>query len=77
MEEFPPSLIDSSLVKAYSSDIAVENVLEAIQIYGGYGYMKDLPTEKLLRDAKLIQIYEGTNEINLLTAIESYMDERG
>jgi alkylation response protein AidB-like acyl-CoA dehydrogenase len=77
VEEFPPSLIDSSLVKAYSSDIAVENVLEAIQIYGGYGYMKDLPTEKLLRDAKLIQIYEGTNEINLLTAIESYMDERG
>jgi alkylation response protein AidB-like acyl-CoA dehydrogenase len=76
-EEFPPSLIDSSLVKAYSSDIAVENALEAIQIYGGYGYMKDLPTEKLLRDAKLIQIYEGTNEINLLTAIESYMDERG
>ena len=36
---------------------------EAIQIFGGYGYMKDYPVEKLLRDAKLTQIYEGSNEI--------------
>jgi alkylation response protein AidB-like acyl-CoA dehydrogenase len=36
---------------------------EAIQIHGGYGYMRDYPVEKLLRDAKLLQIYEGTNEI--------------
>ena len=75
-EEFPPSLIDSSLVKVYGSEAAVSNSMDAIQIFGGYGYMRDLIVEKLLRDARLIQIYEGTNEINLLSAIESYFDER-
>jgi len=40
--------------------------LEALQIFGGYGYMKDYPLEKLVRDAKLLQIYEGTNEIQRL-----------
>jgi alkylation response protein AidB-like acyl-CoA dehydrogenase len=39
---------------------------EALQIFGGYGYMKDYPMEKLMRDAKLLQIYEGTNEIQQL-----------
>jgi butyryl-CoA dehydrogenase len=76
-EEFPPSLIDSSLVKVYGSEAAVANAMDAIQILGGYGYMRDLVVEKLLRDARLIQIYEGTNEINLLSAIENYMMERG
>ena len=42
------------------------NALEALQIFGGYGYMKDYPVEKLVRDAKLLQIYEGTNEIQRL-----------
>jgi butyryl-CoA dehydrogenase len=36
---------------------------EAVQIFGGYGYMRDYPVEKMLRDAKILQIYEGTNEI--------------
>jgi alkylation response protein AidB-like acyl-CoA dehydrogenase len=44
----------------------MKNALEALQIYGGYGYMKDYPVEKLVRDAKLLQIYEGTNEIQRL-----------
>jgi alkylation response protein AidB-like acyl-CoA dehydrogenase len=39
---------------------------EALQIFGGYGYMRDYPVEKLMRDAKLLQIYEGTNEIQRL-----------
>jgi alkylation response protein AidB-like acyl-CoA dehydrogenase len=44
----------------------MRNALEALQIFGGYGYMKDYPVEKLVRDAKLLQIYEGTNEIHRL-----------
>jgi alkylation response protein AidB-like acyl-CoA dehydrogenase len=39
---------------------------EALQIFGGYGYMRDYPMEKLMRDAKLLQIYEGTNEVQRL-----------
>ena len=72
-ERFPPPILESSLAKAFGADTAVEVALEAIQIMGGYGYMKELGVEKLLRDAKLIQIYEGTNEINRLTAIEEYL----
>ena len=41
----------------------MQNALEAIQILGGYGYSREYPVEKLLRDAKIMQIYEGTNEI--------------
>jgi alkylation response protein AidB-like acyl-CoA dehydrogenase len=41
---------------------------EALQMFGGYGYMKDYPMEKLMRDAKLIQIYEGTNQIQRVIA---------
>jgi alkylation response protein AidB-like acyl-CoA dehydrogenase len=44
----------------------MRNALEALQIFGGYGYMRDYPVEKLVRDAKLLQIYEGTNEIQRL-----------
>lgn len=70
---FPPSLLESSYAKVVGADIAVSNALDAIQIHGGYGYMRELGVEKLLRDAKLIQIYEGTNEINRLSAIEEYL----
>ena len=41
----------------------MEVTTNAVQIFGGYGYMKDYPVEKLMRDAKLLQIYEGTNQI--------------
>ena len=73
----PLKALESSLAKAVGADVAVENALEAIQIHGGYGYMRETGVEKLLRDAKLIQIYEGTNEINRLTAIEKYLQYGG
>ncbi|MEB2835696.1 MAG: acyl-CoA/acyl-ACP dehydrogenase [Desulfurococcales archaeon] len=73
----PLKALESSLAKAVGADVAVENALEAIQIHGGYGYMREMGVEKLLRDAKLIQIYEGTNEINRLTAIERYTQYGG
>ncbi len=71
--KFPPPIMESSLAKAYGADVAVANALDAIQLLGGYGYMREMGVEKLLRDAKLIQIYEGTNEINRLTAIEKLL----
>ncbi|MFX5020083.1 acyl-CoA dehydrogenase family protein, partial [Acinetobacter baumannii] len=51
---------------AYASEIAFEAANQAIQIHGGYGYVREFPVEKLLRDVKLNQIYEGTNEIQRL-----------
>jgi acyl-CoA dehydrogenase len=55
--------LESSIAKCYASDAALVVADEAIQTFGGYGYMKEYPVEKLLRDAKLTQIYEGANEI--------------
>jgi acyl-CoA dehydrogenase len=61
-----PCGLNSAMAKCYGSDLAMWASLEALQIFGGYGYMKDYPIEKLVRDAKLLQIYEGTNEIQRL-----------
>ena len=58
-----PYAKESAIAKCYAGDVAVQNALEAIQIQGGYGYSREYPVEKLLRDAKIFQIYEGTNEI--------------
>jgi acyl-CoA dehydrogenase len=55
--------LESSIAKCFASDAALHVADEAIQTFGGYGYMKEYPVEKLLRDAKLTQIYEGANEI--------------
>ena len=57
---------EAAIAKCYAADIAVECALDAIQVLGGYGYSRDFPVEKLLRDAKIMQIYEGTNEIQRL-----------
>lgn len=54
---------ESAIAKAYAGDNAVKVALEAIQILGGYGYSREYPVEKLLRDAKIFQIFEGTNEV--------------
>ncbi|TXT58878.1 MAG: Acyl-CoA dehydrogenase [Promethearchaeota archaeon] len=55
--------MSSAIAKAFASDVAMNVTTEAIQIFGGYGYIKTYPVEKLFRDAKLFQIYEGTSEI--------------
>lgn len=57
---------ESAMAKCFGSDVAMKITTEALQIFGGYGYMRDYPMEKLMRDAKLLQIYEGTNEIQRL-----------
>ncbi len=53
----------SAAAKLFASDVAMEVSTDAVQIYGGYGYMKEYPVEKFMRDAKITQIYEGTNQI--------------
>ena len=54
---------ESAISKAYAGDVVMKVTTEAVQVLGGYGYMKDYPVEKLMRDAKILQIYEGTGEI--------------
>jgi acyl-CoA dehydrogenase len=54
---------ESAMAKIMATDVAMKATVEAVQILGGYGYMKEYPVEKWMRDAKLFQIYEGTNEI--------------
>src|SRR5229473_3617911 len=56
----------SAMAKLYASDIAMEVTGDAVQILGGYGYMKEYPAERMMRDAKITQIYEGTNQIQRL-----------
>jgi butyryl-CoA dehydrogenase len=53
----------SSMAKLFASEMAMRVSTDAVQIFGGYGYMRDYPVEKLMRDAKATEIYEGTNEI--------------
>ncbi len=57
---------ESAIAKCFAGDIAMQVTTDAVQVLGGYGYMKDYPTEKYMRDAKLHQIYEGTNQIQRL-----------
>jgi acyl-CoA dehydrogenase len=58
--------LHSSFAKRFASDTAMKVTTDAVQIFGGYGYMKEYPVEKLMRDAKLFQIYEGTSQIQRL-----------
>ncbi|TJY44014.1 acyl-CoA dehydrogenase [Cohnella pontilimi] len=57
---------ESAIAKLFASDTAMAVTVEAVQIFGGYGYTKDFPVERYMRDAKITQIYEGTNEIQRL-----------
>ncbi|MBN2199294.1 MAG: acyl-CoA dehydrogenase family protein [Candidatus Aminicenantes bacterium] len=66
MDRGQPCGKESAMSKCFGSDVAMRTTIEALQIFGGYGYMRDYPMEKLMRDAKLLQIYEGTNEIQRL-----------
>jgi acyl-CoA dehydrogenase len=56
----------SSHAKRFAADSAMEVAVDAVQVYGGYGFMKEYPVEKLMRDAKIMQLYEGTSQIQRL-----------
>ncbi len=63
----------SSCAKAYGADAAMATATDAVQVFGGYGYVKDYPVEKLMRDAKILQIYEGTAQIQRLVIARSVL----
>jgi acyl-CoA dehydrogenase len=64
----------SSFAKRFAADTAMKVTTDAVQVFGGYGYIKEYPVEKLMRDAKLFQIYEGTSQIQrLVIAREIFM----
>ncbi len=61
------------MAKLYATDVAMEATLEALQIFGGYGYLEDFPMARRVRDAKACQIYEGTNQIQRLVIARDMM----
>ena len=67
----------SSHAKRFAADTAMEVTVDAVQVYGGYGFIKEYPVEKLMRDAKIMQLYEGTSQIQrLVIAREVLMPRR-
>jgi acyl-CoA dehydrogenase len=58
--------LQSSHAKRFAADMAMKVTTDAVQVYGGYGYIRDYPVEKLMRDAKIMQLYEGTSQIQRL-----------
>ncbi|TSA25472.1 acyl-CoA dehydrogenase [bacterium] len=66
---------ESAMCKTFASDIAMEVTTDAVQVLGGYGYMKEYPVEKMMRDAKITQIYEGTNQIQRLVIASHLLKE--
>ena len=76
IDEGSPDLTKASaMAKLFCSDVAMEVTTEAVQILGGYGYIKEFPVERMMRDAKITQIYEGTNEIQRLVIAREMVRE--
>ena len=72
-----PNTLASSHAKRFAADTAMEVTTDAVQVLGGYGLLKDHPTEKLMRDAKPFQIYEGTAQIQRLVIARETLRNRG
>jgi len=66
----------SAMAKLYCTDVAMEVTTEAVQVLGGYGYIKEYPVERMMRDAKITQLYEGTNEIQRLVIAREMLAEQ-
>jgi acyl-CoA dehydrogenase len=66
----------SAMAKLYCTDVAMEVTTDAVQILGGYGYMQEYPVERMMRDAKITQIYEGTNQIQRLVIARQMVKEQ-
>jgi alkylation response protein AidB-like acyl-CoA dehydrogenase len=67
---------ESAMSKYYASDVAMRAAIECVQIFGGYGYIKEYPAERHMRDAKICQIYEGTNEIQRVVVARKLLGMR-
>lgn len=70
-----PYIRHASMAKLFASKIAVQNSLDAIQIHGGYGYVREYHVERFLRDAKITEIYEGTSEIQKIVIARELQKE--
>ena len=64
------------MAKAFAADMAMKVTTDAVQVFGGYGYSKEYPVEKLMRDAKIYQIYEGTSQIQRLIIAKEIFDRK-
>ena len=64
---------ESSMAKMYATDTAMQVSTDAVQIFGGYGYSKEYPVERYMRDAKITQIYEGTNQIQRMVIAKNLL----
>jgi butyryl-CoA dehydrogenase len=58
-----PYSTEAAMAKLYASEVAMEVTTQAVQLFGGYGYTRDYPVERMMRDAKITEIYEGTSEV--------------
>ena len=75
IDEGLPASLESSMAKRFAADATMQITTDAVQIYGGYGYTKEFPVEKLMRDAKLMQIYEGTSQIQRIVIARELLKE--
>ena len=75
MERGLPYGKESAIAKCYAGDVAMRVTTEAVQVFGGYGYSREYPVEKLMRDAKIYQIFEGSNEIQRVVIVNHMMHE--
>jgi alkylation response protein AidB-like acyl-CoA dehydrogenase len=66
-----------AVAKCFASDVAMEVTTDAVQLFGGYGYVKDYPVERMMRDAKITQIYEGTNQIQRVVIARELRKDAG
>jgi butyryl-CoA dehydrogenase len=71
----PDINLSSAMAKVCASDTAMRVTTDAVQVLGGYGYLRDFPAERMMRDAKITQIYEGTNEIQRLVIARALLKE--
>ncbi|MFN4298951.1 MAG: acyl-CoA dehydrogenase [Thermaurantimonas sp.] len=67
---------ESAMAKLFASEVAMKTTIEAVQIHGGYGYVKEFHVERLMRDAKITQIYEGTSEIQRIVISRAILDQQ-
>lgn len=75
MEEDKPYGMESAIAKCYGGDVAMQVTTDAVQVFGGYGYSREYPVEKLMRDAKIYQIFEGTNQIQRVVIANHLMNK--
>ena len=68
-----PYSLDAARAKLFAADVAMEVTTKAVQIFGGYGYTREYPVERMMRDAKITEIYEGTSEVQKMVIAGSIL----